>query len=186
MYNLGIQVLLRELPSIPDLDPAEVRRLLTGAWVEAVEQTRLGAVPTDDELPSEVLRRLASALEIHAVFNRDLSPGTVQACAFVAAEALDIALEIELPSPATARKWLFGSTRTFEHIETALLDTMQMRAGQVPRSTTSSLQRQCLKANGRCCRNFSSFSGFDLEPTPEPPSPFHMTHRLELLHELVF
>lgn len=121
MYNRGIQELLDGLPDLSELTPEDIQRLLTSAWVEVLEQRELRGSSEDLRHASEVIRRLASSLEFHAVINSELSSATVEACAFVAAEGLDIALEIEQSLPTGAETWLFGSTRTFERIETALL-----------------------------------------------------------------
>jgi hypothetical protein len=34
MFNRGIDALLGALPALPNLSPAQVRRLLTTAWIE--------------------------------------------------------------------------------------------------------------------------------------------------------
>lgn len=94
MFGLGVQDLLTELPRIGGLDDATVRRLLSGAWLEVAERRELGSPEADMGPSADELRRLAAALQTHAVVMRNLSPPTTRACAFVAAEALDIAREL--------------------------------------------------------------------------------------------
>jgi hypothetical protein len=95
--------------------------MLTAAWAEAVEQRRLGVEVEGVRDTVHTLRKLASSLEVHAVLNPDLPTDEKQACAFVAAEALDVALQVELDYENVPTPWLFGTTRNFEQIETALL-----------------------------------------------------------------
>lgn len=121
MFNRGVDALLEALPSLSGLPTEQIRRLLTRAWLEATELRSGTSEPEGDtRLPSD-LRRLATALEIHAILPLDIEPATVRACAFVAAEALRIAHEL---APLEAREqqfWIFGSTRRFEQVEAGLL-----------------------------------------------------------------
>lgn len=96
MFDLYAQSVINDLPKLPDLDPAECRRLLTRAYLMVVDE-RVGATPAagaDAERAYLVpeLRRMADALESVAVFDAEygvdvLAPART-AAAFVAAEAL--------------------------------------------------------------------------------------------------
>jgi hypothetical protein len=94
MFGRGVQELLTTLPRLDGLDAATVRRLLSGAWLEVAERRELDAPQADRAPVAGELRRLATALQTHAVIVPDLDQATVRACAFVAAEALDIAREL--------------------------------------------------------------------------------------------
>ena len=63
MFNRGIDALLAALPAIAGLDVAEIRRLLTRAWLETTD-VRIGAELIAGGNPSADLRRLATALEL--------------------------------------------------------------------------------------------------------------------------
>src|SRR6266542_2768741 len=121
MFNRGVDALLEALPSLSGLSTAQIRRLLTLAWIETTDirsgsgEDVQGAGLTID------LRRLATALEIHAILPLDIETATVRACAFVAAEALVIANELTAPDATEQLPWLFGSTRRFEQVEAGLL-----------------------------------------------------------------
>ncbi|MGH8078562.1 MAG: hypothetical protein ACREPE_14735, partial [Lysobacter sp.] len=121
MFNRGVAALLEALPSLSGLPIEQIRRLLTRAWMEATDLRSETSEPEDDtRLPGE-LRRLATALEVHAILPLDVETVTIRACAFVAAEALMIAHEL---APLEAREqqfWIFGSTRRFEQVEAGLL-----------------------------------------------------------------
>ena len=61
MYGRGLDALFDALPTLRGLPPAALRRLLTGAWLDAVDHRDLGGqAARADELAQ--LRRLASAL----------------------------------------------------------------------------------------------------------------------------
>lgn len=92
MFNRGLDALLAALPALPDLPPNELRRLLTSAWLDAVDRRDLGGPETvfaDDGR----LRRLASALEVRILLIGDLPVNERRACAFIAAECLGVARE---------------------------------------------------------------------------------------------
>ncbi|GHJ49043.1 hypothetical protein Cs7R123_63850 [Catellatospora sp. TT07R-123] len=120
MFNRGIEQLLQALPAISGLEPAEIRRLLTRAWLESTDG-RFGVDGGDEQVRPAVLRRLATALEVHAILPLDGEPATTQACAFVAAEALMIADETSDPSELNEPYSLFGSLVRMEHVEASLL-----------------------------------------------------------------
>ena len=130
MFNRGIDALLGALPALPNLSPAQVRRLLTTAWIETTDLRGQDSRPAAD--PDAVgqtegtdlvgdLRRLATALEIHAILPSDVERSTVRACAFVAAEALAIADDLAPGGELQQSPWLFGTTRRFERVESGLL-----------------------------------------------------------------
>ncbi|GIE75063.1 hypothetical protein Aph02nite_10130 [Actinoplanes philippinensis] len=127
MFNRGIDALLAALPTIAGLDAGQIRRMLTAAWLDATAP-RLGA-DNATTVPIETLRRLATALEVHAVLPDQTAPAMIRACAFVAAEALTIAHDRAATDTTTAsvdndggvQFWLFGTVRTFERVECALL-----------------------------------------------------------------
>lgn len=90
MFDTGINRLLEELPDIEGLSAQEVRELLTGAFLDILAIGDLGNSIVDAEHHLEHARRAATALELHAVLGGDFSSEEVRACAFVAAEALDL------------------------------------------------------------------------------------------------
>jgi hypothetical protein len=94
MYGRGIQQLLDVLPSLDGLDSDEVRRLLSRAWLDVAETRELDAATVDSDATVTRLRRLALALQIHAVLLPDLPVPTQRASSFVAAESLDIVREL--------------------------------------------------------------------------------------------
>jgi len=67
--------------------------LLTAAWLDASDRRDLGGEGVGADADGSTLRRLATALEVHALLVPGVASNTVQACAFVAAEALEIARE---------------------------------------------------------------------------------------------
>jgi hypothetical protein len=95
MFNKGINELLASLPDLDGLDEATVYRLLSGAWLEVVERDELDAPPSEGDPSSADLRRLAMALQVDAVLRAELDPQVHRASAFVAAEALEIAKELD-------------------------------------------------------------------------------------------
>ena len=121
MFNRGIDILLQALPDIAGLPQDQLRRMLTQAWMETMD-TRLGVAREPDGILPGNLRRLATALEIHAILPLEADLATTRACAFVAAEALMIAEELA-PQPLDASAWpaAFGSAQDTERIEAALL-----------------------------------------------------------------
>ncbi len=119
MFNHGLDELFDALPALEELPSAEVRRLLTGAWLDAVDQRDLSgplASPTDDA----TLRRLATALTVRVLLIGDLPAEERRGCAFVAAECFGIARELRLES-SEPEAWAFGSMARFEIVEEALL-----------------------------------------------------------------
>ncbi len=94
MFGRGTQQLLEALPELTELDQPSVRRLLTAAWLDAADRRDLGGEGLEIAADAALLRRLATALEVHALVAPNVSAATIRACAFVAAEALEIAREI--------------------------------------------------------------------------------------------
>ncbi len=120
MFNRGIDALLQALPTISGLTVAEIRRLLTRAWLETAGP-RLGADTQENAAVPGDLRRLATALELHAIVPANTPVSTIRACAFVAGEALMIAQQLA-PLPDRQGMYpIFGRVGRFEHIEAGLL-----------------------------------------------------------------
>ena len=102
MYGRGLDALFDALPTLRGLPPAALRRLLTGAWLDAVDHRDLGGqAARADELAQ--LRRLASALAVRILLVPDLSADERRACAFVAAECLGVAREMTVASSTPSR-----------------------------------------------------------------------------------
>lgn len=127
-----------ELPRIGEFDGSDIRRMLTRAWVDIMEWRDLApaqsvrsteriGVPDSSFItagwtsPRAALRRLATALEVHAVLVPGLPAVTVQACAFVAAEALSICNEQPDPEVPLSSASPLGSARRYEQLEAGLL-----------------------------------------------------------------
>ncbi|MFJ1541881.1 DEAD/DEAH box helicase [Micromonospora chalcea] len=120
MFNRGIDALLQALPTISGLTVAEIRRLLTRAWLETTDD-RLGADDQERTASPGDLRRLATALELHAIVPATTELPTIRACAFVAAEALMIAQQLAPLPDRQGRDPVFGRAGRFEHVEAGLL-----------------------------------------------------------------
>lgn len=95
MFNKGIRELLVALPTFSGLDEAQILRMLSAAWLEVVEPAGLDAPEAENAPTPGELRRMATALEVHVVLEHDMARPVLRACAFVAAEALEIARELE-------------------------------------------------------------------------------------------
>lgn len=121
MFNRGVDNLLQALPRLGDLDADDVRRMLTRAWLEAVDRRDLGGTGVDGTEVVSDLRRLATALELYAVLVSNVEATTLRASAFVAAEALEVVAEVAALDPEASRPWLFGSHSRFERVEAGLL-----------------------------------------------------------------
>jgi hypothetical protein len=120
MFNRGITQLLDALPELPELDPERIRRLLSMAYLDAVERRDLLGNGSDLAALRSDLRRLATALELHVVLVDDLTWEARRASAFVAAEVLDVLAEapgVDDDRPETA----LGSTERYQRIEAGLL-----------------------------------------------------------------
>ena len=119
MFNRGLDALLTALPSLGGLEPAALRRLLTGAWLDAVDRRDLGGSSGAREDDGRI-RRLATALAVRILLIEDLAAEERRACAFVAAECLGIAREMQA-EPNEFEPWALGSGQRFELVEEALL-----------------------------------------------------------------
>lgn len=95
MFNTGIRELLQALPELEGLEEAAVYRLLSAAWLEIVERGELDAPEIGSAPRGMDLRRLATALQVDAVLREDMTSSIGKASAFVAAEALEIAKELD-------------------------------------------------------------------------------------------
>jgi hypothetical protein len=115
MYGRGVEELLDALPSLDGLDTDRVRRLLTRAWLDVAQTRELDADRSDATATIAQLRRLALALQVHAVLSPDLPAATQRASSFVAAESLDIVREL-LSLDAEA-----DSADAFEQVLTGVL-----------------------------------------------------------------
>ena len=120
MFNRGLDALLTALPSLGGLPPAALRRLLTGAWLDAVDQRDFGGIATGRDDDGRI-RRLATALAVRVLLIEDLPAQERRACAFVAAECLGIAREMPPTEPNEPEPWALGSGQRFELVEEALL-----------------------------------------------------------------
>lgn len=121
MFNRGIDELLDSLPDISGLSAARIRRLLTQAWLDATDLRSASSEIDSAAQRSAELRRLATALETHAIIAMDIQRATLRACAFVAAEALNIASEKYPLHIQEYQFYLFGSAQQFDRIEAGLL-----------------------------------------------------------------
>lgn len=119
MYDRGLDALFDALPTLQDLPTPALRRLLTGAWLDAVDHRDLGGQAAGANEVAQ-LRRLASALAVRILLVPDLPADERRACAFVAAECLGVAREMTV-TPSDPEPWAFGSVRRFELLEEALL-----------------------------------------------------------------
>lgn len=121
MFNRGVDELLQALPQLGELNADAVRRMLTRAWLEAVDRRDLGGGGIDSTEVIRDLRRLATALELHAILVSSIDAQTIRASAFVAAEALEVVAEVVALAPEEPRPWLFGTHSRFERVEAGLL-----------------------------------------------------------------
>lgn len=119
MFNQGIQRLLQALPGLAGLPEADVRTMLSGAWLEAVDHRDFAGQTPDTEIAAG-LRRLATAVEVRLFIDDDLAADARRASAFVAAEALGVVRDLR-PSADELQAAPFGSTQRFEMVEESLL-----------------------------------------------------------------
>lgn len=118
MFSEGAQRLLDALPDLAGLDRVRVRRLLSGAWLDAVRYRDFSGDLVPDA--ARDLRRLATALEVRLFVGGDLGDEPRRAAAFVAAECLGVVRDLS-PAPDDPVPVTFGSVRRFETVEEALL-----------------------------------------------------------------
>ncbi len=121
MFNRGVDELLQALPQLSGLDVDRIRRMLTRAWLEAVDLRDLGGDGVSGSQDLGDLRRLATALEVYAILADEIDSETRKACAFVAAEALEVVREVVTLNPGLSRPWLFGTQDRFQRVEAGLL-----------------------------------------------------------------
>jgi hypothetical protein len=93
MFDAGLERLFEALPDIEGLAGHEVREMLTGAFLDILAIRDLDS-EVDARSHLETTRRIATALELHAVFSGDFESDETRACAFVAAEALELVRDL--------------------------------------------------------------------------------------------
>ncbi len=93
MFDAGLDRLLDALPDIEGMSAHRVREMLTGAFLDILAIRDLGS-QIDTEPHLEAARRVATALELHAVLDGDFGSAETRACAFVAAEALELVRDL--------------------------------------------------------------------------------------------
>jgi PHP family Zn ribbon phosphoesterase len=92
MFDAGIDHLMEALPQFEGLGPGEIRRHLSKAFADIVAIRDLDGQAQIEHL--DKLQLLATALELEAVFSEDLQAESASACAFVAAEALELVRDL--------------------------------------------------------------------------------------------
>src|SRR5689334_21627961 len=97
MFNRGITQLLAQLPAFEGLDGDSVRRLLTSAYLEGLDLATLAGEDRRRPLAAQ-LRRLVTALEVHAILVPGVEEQARRACAFVAAESLNLLSDLDDPA----------------------------------------------------------------------------------------
>lgn len=124
MFNRGITQLLEQLPEFEGLDGDGVKRLLTSAYLEGLDLATLAGEDRRQPLAAQ-LRRLVTALEVHAILVPGVEEHARRACAFVAAESLNLLSDLGDPATdADADEQFFatfGSRERYRRIEAALL-----------------------------------------------------------------
>lgn len=122
MFNRGISELLEALPAFEGLDGASVKRLLTGAYLEGFDLAEIASDEIRPDLTAQ-LRRLVTSLEIHAILVPNVEQQARRACAFVAAESLNLlgGLGGNDSSSASESFPAFGSRERYRRIEAGLL-----------------------------------------------------------------
>lgn len=127
MFDAHAREVLQSIADLPEMDPTAVRRLLSTAYVEVI-RVRGNATAADGRSRETIaahLRRLAAALESAAVFDDTLpkppSAEVVAASAFVAAEALALAVDLqpgELQQPSEPED---AARIAYDRVESGLL-----------------------------------------------------------------
>lgn len=121
MFNRGITELLERLPEFDGLEGETVKRLLSRAYINSLD---IATVASDDQSlrVSAELRRLATALEIHAITSPGAEEGPRRAAAFVAAESLNLLSRVESSQDENDGTFAaFGSRERYRRVESALL-----------------------------------------------------------------
>ena len=119
MFNRGITELLQELPAFEGLDGTSVKRLLTRAYLEGLDLVTV-AGDAGGSAAAE-LRRMATALEIHAVLSPEVNEHSRRAAAFVAAESLNLLSGIGAVDLDEEHFPAFGSRERYRRVEAGLL-----------------------------------------------------------------
>lgn len=122
MFNRGITQLLEELPGLEGLDGNTVKRLLTTAYLESLDLATLVGEGRPTQLAGE-LRRLVTSLEVHAILMPDVEEQTRRACAFVAAESLNLLSELDVGDAEVDDLFFaaFGTRERYRRLEAGLL-----------------------------------------------------------------
>ena len=122
MFNRGITQLLTELPDFEGLDSDSVKRLLTSAYLEGLD---LATLASEHRPLAAQLRRLVTALEVHAILVPGVQEPARRASAFVAAESLNLLSDLDDEGRDAAEEEVFftafGSRERYRRIEAALL-----------------------------------------------------------------
>jgi len=122
MFNRGISELLEALPEFEGLDGSSVKRLLTRAYLEGFDLADIADDTVRPDLAAQ-LRRLVASLETHAVLVPNVDRQARRACAFVAAESLNLLGGVVGPDASGAGEGFaaFGSRERYRRIEASLL-----------------------------------------------------------------
>ncbi|MDA0179320.1 DEAD/DEAH box helicase [Solirubrobacter phytolaccae] len=102
------------------MDGQTVKRMLARAYLEGLDVATAAQGAEADALAAE-LRRLVTALEVHAILVPGVEPETRRACAFVAAESLSLLPTFHGSSTAAEFFPAFGRRSRYEVVEAALL-----------------------------------------------------------------
>ncbi|MEJ7784082.1 MAG: DEAD/DEAH box helicase [Solirubrobacteraceae bacterium] len=122
MFNRGINELLEALPEFEGLDGTSVKRLLTTAYLEGFDLAEIASDEIRPDLTAQ-LRRLVTALEIHAILVPNVDQPARRACAFVAAESLTLLGGLVGAQEGVGREPFpaFGSRERYRRVEAGLL-----------------------------------------------------------------
>src|SRR5689334_11133882 len=126
MFGAGTAPYFEQLPELRDLGANDVRRALSLAYTDVLS-VRDGLVSTHAHHERDLarsLRRLASALEVHAVLVPEISDEARTGSAFVAAEALSLRLDLPISEGDNEEqgrpRYRLLDRRAFQLVETGL------------------------------------------------------------------
>jgi hypothetical protein len=122
MFTTGTRSYFEALPDLPGTDPAEIRRILTSAYIDVVSsklELNRATGPDVSEV-TRFLRRLGSALSIYSQTEAASHLEVRHAAAFVAAEAFFLLAEHRGEDTSNLTD-LYIPTRMFEAAEASLL-----------------------------------------------------------------